>query len=67
MASQRQTKYLLRERLTAQGIDWSTDTLQRTLVGKQLTFMGWLLFDLDRTNEAPNTAPTNPNDWRRTV
>jgi hypothetical protein len=50
-----------------QGVDWRTETLQTTLVGHRVKFRGWLMFDTSHLNEATNTAPNNPADWRKTI
>jgi hypothetical protein len=49
------------------GLDWRTETLQTTLVGHRVKFRGWLMFDAHHIEEATNTAPNNPKDWRKTV
>jgi hypothetical protein len=49
------------------GVDWRTETLQATLVGHRVQFRGWLMFDTQHAREAVNTAPANPQDWRKTV
>jgi hypothetical protein len=56
-----------REKMSAQGSDWSTDTLAATLVHHKVRFSGWLLFDLDHVGQAVNTAPDGAHDWRKTV
>ena len=50
-----------------QGHDWRTETLQATLVGHKVKFRGWLMFDTSHVRQAVNTAPNNPQDWRKTV
>ena len=56
-----------RERMAAQGADWGTETLAASLVGHKVRFTGWLLFDTAHVGELTNTAPDNPNDWRKTA
>src|SRR5262249_44456770 len=56
-----------RQMMQAQGIDWSTETLQAELITKRVQFTGWLMFDTDHVGEAVNTAPNNRHDWRKTV
>ena len=57
----------LRDWATEQGIDWSEKTLQAQLVGHWCEFEGWLYFDVGHAEEAENTAPGNPNNWRATA
>ena len=51
----------------AQGIDWSEKTLQRDLVGHWVEFEGWLYFDVGHAEEAENTSPGRPDNWRGTA
>jgi hypothetical protein len=57
----------MREIEQAQGVDWSTATLKKTLVGHQVRIKGWLMFDWDHVNENwadnPNNNKRKPN-WR---
>jgi hypothetical protein len=52
---------------TSQGMDWSEQTLQTQLVGHWCEFEGWLYFDVGHAEEAENTAPHNPSNWRATA
>ena len=61
----------LRMLMKRQGIDWTTETLQKEndikgIKGKWLTVTGWLLFDSVHAEEAENTNPGNPANWRAT-
>jgi hypothetical protein len=56
-----------RDMMKAKGTDWGTDTLHDQLVGKRVTFTGWLLFDLDHLHEAVNTEPSGQKNWRKTI
>jgi hypothetical protein len=56
-----------RAAMARRGVDWRTETLQRSLIGHRVRFRGWLLFDVSHVKEAVNTAPNNPADWRKTV
>jgi hypothetical protein len=56
-----------RAAMAKRGVDWRTETLQKTLIGHRVRFRGWLLFDVSHVNEAINTAPNHPADWRKTV
>ena len=49
-----------------QGMDWSEQTLQATLVGRWCEFEGWLYFDVGHDEESENIAPNNPENWRAT-
>jgi hypothetical protein len=55
------------ESARARGLDWSLSALGRDLVGRRCRFEGWLLFDREHADEALNTAPGNPVDWRATA
>jgi hypothetical protein len=50
-----------------QGMDWSEQTLQAQLVNHWCEFEGWLYFDVGHAEEAENTVPDNPNNWRATA
>jgi hypothetical protein len=56
-----------RKDMAAKGLDWRTETLQQTLIGKQVKITGWLMFDLDHIGQSVNIAPNNPKDWRKTI
>lgn len=51
---------------TAQGIDWSEQTLQKELVGHWCEFEGWLYFDVGHAEESENTSPRRSGNWRAT-
>lgn len=57
----------LREWAAQRGWDWSESALQKQLVGKWCQFEGWLYFDVGHAQEAENTAPLNPGNWRATA
>ena len=57
----------LRDWAARQGIDWSAETLHSQLVGHWCEFEGWLYFDVGHAEEAENTAPRNPQNWRATA
>jgi hypothetical protein len=52
---------------TGQGIDWSEQTLQQRLVGHWCEFEGWLYLDVGHAEEAENTTPNRPGNWRATA
>jgi hypothetical protein len=56
----------LRQQMKAKGVDWSTDALKSQLTGKWIEATGWLLFDTQHVNEAENTNPGDPKNWRAT-
>ena len=57
----------LRDWAAQQGMDWSAETLHAQLVGHWCEFEGWLYFDVGHAEEAENTAPGNPENWRATA
>ena len=57
----------IRKLMAAQGKDWTTPTLHKTLPGHLVRFTGWMFYDTEHRPQAFNTAPDNPNDWRATV
>ena len=56
-----------RDAARLRGEDWSADALRRTLTGRPCRFEGWLLFDTEHADEAENTAPRRPGNWRATA
>jgi hypothetical protein len=46
--------------------DWSTEALKKDLKGKFVEIAGWLLFDTPHIDEAENTHPGGPKNWRAT-
>ena len=57
----------MREWARQQGMDWSAETLHAQLIGRWCEFEGWLYFDVGHKEEAENTAPNNPENWRATA
>jgi hypothetical protein len=57
----------LREKIKADGVDWSTKALRSKLLGRWVTFTGWLLFDEEHASQAENTNPGRPRNWRATA
>ena len=49
-----------------QGLDWSETALRAELVGHWCEFEGWMYFDIGHADQAENTAPNNPTNWRAT-
>lgn len=56
-----------RAAMSQAGIDWSTATLEQTLVGKRVHVRGWLMFDTEHANQSENTNPGNASNWRATA
>jgi hypothetical protein len=50
-----------------QGWDWSETALRAELVGQWCEFEGWMYFDVGHADQAENTAPNNPTNWRATA
>ena len=57
----------MREWARHRGMDWSAETLHAQLVGRWCEFEGWLYFDVGHAEEAENTAPKKPENWRATA
>ena len=57
----------LRDWVSQRGLNWSESTLQTQLIGHWVEFEGWLYFDVGHAEEAENTAPHNPTNWRATA
>ncbi len=57
----------LREWAAERGRDWSEAALKSQLLGHWVEFEGWLYFDVGHAQEAENTAPRNPENWRATA
>jgi hypothetical protein len=49
------------------GQDWSTNALNRELVGHRCRFQGWLLFDQEHADQSESTAPSAKDNWRATA
>ena len=49
------------------GWDWSESALRSQLMDRWCEFEGWMYFDLGHTEEAENTSPQNPSNWRATA
>jgi hypothetical protein len=57
----------IREKMKAEGVDWSTKALRSKLLGRWVTFTGWMLFDEEHASQAENTNPGRPRNWRATA
>jgi hypothetical protein len=53
--------------MKAEGVDWSTKALRSKLLGRWVTFTGWMLFDEEHASQAENTNPGRPRNWRATA
>jgi hypothetical protein len=41
--------------------------LRKTLLGRWVKFTGWMLFDIEHSDEAENTKPGRTRNWRGTA
>lgn len=57
----------IRKMMQDKQIDWTTQTLKKTILKKWIKVQGWLLFDEEHKAESKNTNPQNANDWRATA
>jgi hypothetical protein len=57
----------MRDWAKSRGVDWSTDTLERTLLSRWCRFEGWLFFDRAHADESENTNPGGSGNWRATA
>lgn len=57
----------MRNEVKKKGIDWSTKSLRDNLLGRWVTFSGWLLFDEEHANQSENTNPHRAKNWRATA
>ncbi len=55
-----------RGRIKQGGTDWTTTALTKKLKGKWVEFTGWLMFDTMHIEQAENTNPGNPGNFRAT-
>jgi hypothetical protein len=56
-----------RAMMAAKGVDWSTRTLRDQLLGRWVKITGWMLLDVEHKDQAENTAPGRPRNWRATA
>lgn len=57
----------MRKWAKARGMDWSTPTLERTLIGHKVEIVGWAFNDFEHAPNAENTHPRNKLNWRATT
>jgi hypothetical protein len=55
-----------RAMMAAKGKDWSTNNLKRTLTGRKITVVGWMMLDKEHCNASENTNPGGAHNWRAT-
>jgi hypothetical protein len=55
-----------RAMMAAKGKDWSTDNLKRTLKGRKIVVVGWMMLDKEHCNASENTNPGGAHNWRAT-
>jgi hypothetical protein len=51
----------------AQGVDWSTETLQHQIQGHWVHVRGWMFYDKMHVGASENTKPGNANNFRATA
>lgn len=56
----------IRAMLAAKGKNWSTKSLQSSLVGHKILVMGWMMLDQEHCNASENTNPGGAHNWRAT-
>jgi hypothetical protein len=56
----------MRAIMKQKGQDWSTEALRKRILGKRVEVTGWLLFEFMHVNQAENTNPGAPRNWRAT-
>lgn len=57
----------MRKAMAEKGTDWTTNMLRSKFLGRWIKVQGWLLFDEEHADEAENTAPGRPRNWRQTA
>ncbi len=57
----------LRQLMKTKGENWNTNSLRNRLLGRWVTFEGWLLFDAEHASQAENTNPGRERNWRTTA
>ncbi len=57
----------IRQLMKVKGENWSTRSLRDKLLGRWVTFEGWLLFDAEHESQAENTNPGRERNWRATA
>jgi hypothetical protein len=55
-----------RAQMAKDGVDWSTSTLRKTLLGRWIRVTGWLMFDVEHKAQSANTAGRG-KVWRATA
>ncbi len=55
-----------RAMIAAKGKDWSTENLKRTLKGRKIVVVGWMMLDKEHCNASENTNPGGAHNWRAT-
>ena len=53
--------------MAAKGVNWETDNLQQTILGRCVEVTGWLLFDAEHRSASANTAKPGSEVWRATA
>ena len=53
--------------MAAKGKDGSTSNLKRTLTGRKIMVVRWMMLDKDHCNASENTNPGGAHNWRATL
>ncbi len=56
-----------RAKMAAKGVDWKTQALRDTFLGRWVRVQGWLVLDVEHLDASENTAPGRPQNWRATA
>lgn len=56
-----------RAQMAKDGVDWSTPTLHKTLLGRWVRVTGWLMFDDEHAAQSANTSTGRGRVWRATA
>jgi len=56
----------LRLMMAAKGVNWTTDELKHTLIGRKVRITGWLFYDAEHERESVANNPQGQHDWRAT-
>jgi len=56
-----------RDKMRGKALDWSTDGLKQTILGRRVRVTGWLFFDTEHAGDARNTAPPRRGNARGTA
>jgi|GEM_PF-716011 hypothetical protein len=57
----------MRQRMAEAGIDWTTQSLKSSLLGKMVTVKGWLLYDWEHLGQSKADHPEGEHNTRASV